>query len=364
MADYGTNLAEEFAVAAVEKFFETAVTPEITNDDYEGEIKDKASRLNILTFSESEGLQDYTGSDLTLGTVSESEATLNTNQQKAYYFKIPSIDRFKSYVKDPESTLMIEKGGQLQEAIDTYVLGLAHSDAAAGNRVGTSYTTGTVTVTTSTGAVAGSGTTFTAAMVGLGFKADGHSVWYRIKTYTSGTAIVIEDDKDDETSAYTGGAISGGSSYEIEAATAVDIDSAGEAYAAILALKQRLDASKTPKAGRWLVANSYFMEKLMAESVIVRDTEQGEQRTTNGFVKRIAGFDLYENEQLAGDNTDGFWLVAGHKAAITFAMAFVETGIEDLQANFGKAYKGLNVYGAKVVDERRKNLAAYRFITS
>lgn len=42
-------------------------------------------------------------------------------------------------------------------------------------------------------------------------------------------------------------------------------------------------------------------------------------------------------------------------------MAFVETGIEDLQANFGKAYKGLNVYGAKVVDERRKALAALRF---
>lgn len=364
MAAYGDNLAEAFAAAAVEKFFETAVTPMITNDEYEGEIKDKASRLNVLTFSESEGLQNYSGSDLTLGTVGESEGTLVTDQRKAYYFKIQSIDRFESYVKDPESTLMIEKGGQLQEAIDTYVLGIAHSDAAAGNRVGTSYTTGTVTVTTSTGAVTGSGTTFTSAMVGLGFKAAGHTVWYRIKTYSSGTAIVIEDDKDDETSAYTGGAISSGAAYEIEANTAVDIDSAGEAYAAILALKQKLDASKTPKANRWLVVNSYFMQKLLAESVIVRDTAQGEERTKNGFVTRLAGFDIYENEQLAGDNTDGFWLVAGHKSAITFAMAFVETGIEDLQANFGKAYKGLNVYGAKVVDERRKNLAAYRFITS
>lgn len=364
MDSYADNLAEVFAGAAVEKFFETAVTPVITNDDYEGEIKDKASRLNILTFSESQGLQAYTGADLTLGDVTESEATLATDQQKAYYFKIKSIDRFKSYVKDPESTLMIEKGGQLQEAIDTYVLGIAHSDTAAGNRTGTSYTTGTVEVTVTTGAVTGTGTTFTSGMVGLGFKAAGHTVWYRVKTFTSTTAIVIEDDKDDDTSAYTGGAISAGATYEIEAATAVDIDSAGEAYGALLAMKQKLDATKTPKAGRWAVVNSYFMQKLLAESVIVRDTEQGENRTTNGFVKRIAGFDLYENEQLVGNNTTGFWAVAGHKAAITFAMAFVETGIEDLQANFGKAYKGLNVYGAKVVDERRKNLTAYRFITS
>lgn len=364
MADYGDNLAEVFAATAVEKFFETAVTPMITNDEYEGDIKDKASRLNILTFSESQGLQNYTGSDLTLGDVTESEGTLVTDQQKAYYFRIKSIDRFASYVKDPESTLMVEKGGQLQEAIDTYVLGIAHSDAAAGNRVGTSYTTGTVEVTVTTGAVTGSSTVFTAAMVGLGFKAAGHTVWYRIASRSSNTAIVIVDDKDDETAAYTGGAISAGATYEIEAATAVDIDSAGEAYAALLALKQKLDASKTPKSGRWVVVNSYFMQKLLAEDVIVRDTEQGENRTTNGFVTRIAGFDLYENEQLAGDNTNGFWAVAGTKAAITFAMAFVETGIEDLQGNFGKAYKGLNVYGAKVIDQRRRNLAAYRFITS
>jgi len=53
--------------------------------------------------------------------------------------------------------------------------------------------------------------------------------------------------------------------------------------------------------------------------------------------------------------------LAGHKSAITFAMAFTETGIEDLQGNFGKAYKGLNVYGAKVVDERRKALATLYF---
>lgn len=364
MADYGDNLAEEFAAAAVEKFFEIAVTPMITNDEYEGQIKDKASRLNILTFSETQGLQNYTGSDLTLGTVTESEATLVTDQQKAYYFGIKSIDRFQSYVKDPESTLMIEKGGQLQEAIDTYVLTIAKNDAAAGNRSGTNYTTGTVTVDVTTGAVTGSGTTFTAAMVGLGFKAAGHSVWYRVKTYSSGTAIVIEDDKDDSTSAYTGGAIGSGATYIIEANTPVTIDTAGEAYAAILALKQKLDASKTPKAGRWLVVNSFFMQKLLAESVVVRDTEQGENRTTNGFVTRMAGFDIYENEQLVGDNTSGFWAVAGIKAAITFAMAFTETGIEDLQANFGKAYKGLNVYGAKVVDERRKNLAAYKFITA
>ncbi len=360
MDNYGDNLAEGFASGAIEKFFETAVTPMITNDEYEGEIKGTKSKLNILTVTAGD-LETYTGADLTLNDVEESEGTLTTDQRKAYYFRIKSLDRFESYVKDPESSLMVEKAGQLQQAVDGYVLALGHGDTASGNRVGTSYTTGTVTVTTGTGAVAGSGTTFTAAMVGLGFKATGHSVWYRIKTYTSATAIVIEDDSDDNTSAYTGGAISGGTAYEIEAVTARAITSSN-AYSSLLDLKQKLDSARIPKdRNRYVVVNSYFMNKLLQAGVVTRDTEADTDKIANGFVTRIAGFNLYENEELDGDNTNGFWAVAGHKTAITFAMAFVETGIEDLQGNFGKAYKGLNVYGAKVVDERRKALAALKF---
>ncbi len=353
---YATNFGEMFASGAIEKFYETGVTPMITNDDYEGEIKDKSSRLNVLTFTESQGLQTYSGSNLTLGDVNESEGQLVTDQQKAFYFRIKSLDVFKSYVKDPESTLMIEKAGQLQEAIDLYVLGL-YTKVASGSRVGTDYTTGTVTVTVTTGAVTGSGTTFTAAMVGKGFKALGHTLWYRIKTYSSATAIVIEDDKDDETSAYTGGAIGAGATYVIEANTPVT-PTASTIHSYVLKLRRRLQQNKIPLAGRWLVINSYASEILNQASVIVRATDADTANIKNGFMGRLAGFDIYENEQIAGDNTNGFWILAGHKSAITFAMAFVETGIEDLQGNFGKAYKGLNVYGAKVVDERRKALAA------
>lgn len=359
MSAHGTNVAEMFAGKAIEKFFENAVTPMITNNDYEGEIKDKASRLNVLTFSESQGLQNYTGSDLTLGDVTESEGTLITDQQKAYYFKVKSIDVFKSYVKDPESSLMEQKAGQLQEAVDAYVLGL-YTDVASGNRVGTDYTTGTVTVDVTTGAVTGSGTTFVAGMVGKGFKALGHTVWYRIKTFSSTTAIVIEDDLDDTATAYTGGAIGGGATYTIEANTAVTLTggSSGNVYDYILRLKQKLDEDKIPKSNRWLVVNSAVARILLQANVLVRDVESDTPTIRNGKIGRVAGFDVYENEQIAGDNTTGYWILAGHKSAITFAMAFVETGIEDLQANFGKAYKGLNVYGAKVVDERRKALAA------
>ena len=357
MENYSTNVGEKFASNVITVFYETAVAPMITNDEYEGTIKGGgADRLNILSLSESQGLQDYDGTDLTLGDATESEGTFLVDQKKAYYFGIKSWDKFKSYVQDPESDLITQKAGELQEAVDAFVLGF-YVDVASGNRVGTDYTTGTVTVTVTTGAVTGSGTTFTADMVGKGFKAAGHTSWYRIKTYTSGTAIVIEDDSDDETSAYTGGAIGAGAAYVIEADTAITL-SATNTYETIVELRTKLNQSKTPKANRFLVVNSDVSAWLLKSDEFTHSTTRGDEVIANGEIGKVAGFTVYENEEVAGDSTTGFWPLAGHKSAIVFAMAFTETGTEDLLANFGKAYKGLNCYGGKVVDRRRTALAS------
>ena len=96
---------------------------------------------------------------------------------------------------------------------------------------------------------------------------------------------------------------------------------------------------------------------LLKSDDFTRAVEADTEVIRNGLIGSIAGLKVFHNEQLAGDNTDGYHVMAGHKSAITMAMAFTETGVEDLIGNFGKAYKGLTVYGAKVVDERRKALA-------
>jgi hypothetical protein len=355
MSDFSTAVGEKFARNVVTKFFEMAVAPMITNDNYEGEITGGgADRLNILSVYESEGLQNYTGADLTLGTAKESEGTLIVDQKKAYYFGIKSWDKFKSYADDVESDLIKQKAGELQEAVDAYVLGL-YGDVASGNRVGTDYTTGTVTVDVTTGAVTGLGTTFTSGMVGKGFKATGHTKWYRVKSYSSTTAIVIEDDSDDDTSAYTGGAIGAGATYTIEAVTAVQV-TASTIYTKLVAMKTKLNKAKVPKADRWLVLPADIAGILDTSTELVHATQKGDDVIANGFMGRIAGFSLYENEEVSGDGTNGYHCMGGHKSAIVFAMAFTESGFEDLQKNFGKAYKGLNCYGAKVIDRRRSAL--------
>ena len=55
------------------------------------------------------------------------------------------------------------------------------------------YTTGTVTLAEGDATVTGAGTTFTTAMVGRYFKGDTDGVWYRIASYTSATALELEN---------------------------------------------------------------------------------------------------------------------------------------------------------------------------
>lgn len=356
MADFGTNVGEKFAKNTLRIFFERAIATDITNQDYEGEIKGGgADRLSVLTFG-ALALKNYAGTAMTPDVPSESEGTLVVDQKKAYYFQIESFAKFASYVDNPESTLIQTAGQTLAETIDAFVLG-KYAKVASGNRVGTDYTTGTVTVDVTTGAVTGSGTTFTSAMVGLGFKAAGHTSWYRVKTYSSSTAIVIEDDKDDVASAYTGGAIGAGATYTIEAATVMTVtaNSSNPIYTQIVALKTKLDQRKIPMTDRALILPSTVGALLLQSNSLTPAVSTAyENVVLKGIVGYVAGFKVYQNEQVAGNNTTGYFVLAIHKSWQTLAMAFTETGVEDFIGGFGKNYKGLTVYGSKIIDERRK----------
>jgi len=357
MATYPTKLAEAFASKALEIYYATSISEQITNQDYEGEIRDKSSILNILTFSKILS-HTYTGATMTVDDLTESSGQLLTDQAVDFYFRVKSYDKFRSYIKNPEGTILTQTASELKKVIDTYVLGF-WTEVGAGNRIGTDYTTGTVTVTAVTGYVTGSGTTFTAAMVGKPFKATGQTTWYRVKTFSSTTSIVIEDDLDDVTSAYTGGTVAGGTAFNIQAATAIQVTKS-TVYDQINQLGVKMNDLEIPEDNRWLVVPPAIAALIKeAPEFIPSGVPAAYDRfTINGRVGgKIANFEVYMTPRVVGDSVNGWHMIAGHKSAITFAMGFVETGMEDLIGNFGKAYKSLNVYGAKVLDERRKALA-------
>lgn len=99
------------------------------------------------------------------------------------------------------------------------------------------YTTGTVTATNASATIVGVGTTFTALMVGRYFKVNNHSRWYKIKTYTNATTIVLE-------SAYLDATLAG-ASYTISEKFLVD--SQNELSDTIIAIKAKQLISQTDR---------------------------------------------------------------------------------------------------------------------
>lgn len=372
---FGTQTtAKKFAATVLKLTRKNSLAVKLTNRDFftpGGEdpktakvIKSKGQTFTITSLH-SNGWTTYSGSNLTFAAVKESVSTLTINTYDALQDKIESLAVFTSSVTDPQSTIMTSAAGKLVAKLDkaffTY-----YADAGAGNWVGTSYVTGTVTVTTGTGAVTGSGTTFTAAMVGRPFKAAGHTKWYRVKTYTSGTSIVIEDDLDDDASVYTGGTIAALSTYEIQAATVLAVTKTN--IAATLSTLAALfdeahgdnDEITVPQDGRFIVLPAAALGALRAATEFNRDIEMVYNETVKkGVVARAYGMDIYiaPSVWMAGNNTTGFYCVAGHTNWLTSGYGYIEpiTIIEskDNQTNFGDLVKGLFGYGFKVADDRR-----------
>lgn len=367
--DMGTTVtAQMFMVNTLKVFFRKSIIAQITNRDYytDGDVDEKTTKsiraknqkFTISTLY-SGGWANYNGSTLSWNTVKEVVSTLTIDKFKTLNDLIPSLSYFKSSVKDPKSSLIAHAGGKLRELVDQLVLDMV-ADAGAGNWVGTDYATGTVTVAVTTGAVTGSGTTFTSGMVGKPFKAAGHSKWYRVKTYTSATAIVIENDSDDESSSYDGGAISAGAAYVIQANTRVALTKTNIAQY-FTECQVALDNRAIPEEDRWMVLPASAKKPLHAASEFNKDLEKvfGDV-VVKGVVQEAAGFQLYyvPDSWVNGDNTSGYECPFGHKSFITAGYGFIEPISiilsKDNQSNYGDMYKGLYGIGLNVADERRK----------
>lgn len=367
MSARGTTLAQAFSQKLMLEMYDRDLISVITNRDYEGEINAVGSKLNMLNFDRLSE-KTYSGSALTADDLTENNSQLVINQYKSFYWKEKTLDNWLSYIKNPHPTIVTQVANERRQNMDEYVFGL-YGDVGAGNRVGTDYTTGTVTVDVTTGVVTGSGTTFTSDMVGRGFKATGHSKWYRIKTYSSATSIVIEDDLDDATSAYTGGAIGAGATYRIEAADPIAITTTN-LLQKVADLKLKLDQAPTygysavPDEGRFLIVPPDFENVLVrASGVALHVPDVYQELVKKGFITMLQGFMVFKSNRLTGNNTDGYRVLAGHPSWMTFAEKVLDARMEeDLIGDFGTAYKDLFVYGAKVADPRR-HFAAEGYFT-
>jgi hypothetical protein len=112
-----------------------------------------------------------------------------------------------------------------------------------------------------------------------------------------------------------------------------------------------LDDNNCPKQGRFVVVPNWSVGAMEKDSRFINATEGGNDIRTNGLIKRAAGFDIYQSNNVTNDGqaVKTYRIIAGHPAMWSFAEQVVEVEAYRPELRFADAVKGLRIYGYKVV---------------
>ena len=132
------------------------------------------------------------------------------------------------------------------------------------------------------------------------------------------------------------------------------------AYKEILAAKTYLGRTGVPQDGRWLIVSPEFMSVLMMDDHFIRQGDLSQELKNAGAVGSVAGFAVYESNNLMFENTTA---VSGKKPTTEFIVGHpnwchrvqewaVDVHSQDLSGS-GKyigatAVQGRKIYGVKV----------------
>jgi hypothetical protein len=351
----------KYSLKLVELLYNDTIYTSVTNTKYEGEIKNSGDRVRIRTAAKIT-LSAYTkGMTLVAQDLTPTDEDLVIDQLNYFKFIVDDVDKLQN---DIDTINEYASGAKMSmsELIDANILEYARRNVKGENVVGTAYSTGTVTVTTGTGAVVGAGgATFTAGMVGGYFKAVGHTKHYIVKTFTDATNIVIADVGNE--GVYTGGAIAGGTAYSIAGAVAIALTKSN-IYQYLVQLGVVMSQALTPREGRFVVVNAALEGILRQAPEFIPAVESAYSEVVKkGKIGMIAGFEVFFSELVAGNNTTGYWFWAGTKEFMAFAAQIMKTSVLPSEADpntFVSTAKGLLVFGRKVCEGNRGRGAVLR----
>lgn len=352
----------KYSLKLVELLYNDTLYPSITNTSYEGLIKESGDRVRVRTAGKI-SLSTYTkGMQLVKQELTPTSEDLIIDQQQYFSFGVDDVDKFQNDIAAITEYASNTKR-DMSELIDTDILGYGAKSIYYSNAVGTNYSTGTVSVAATTGVVTGSGTTFTAAMVGGIIKIAGLTDGYYVSAYSSATAITIQDQGD--LTNYTGGAIapSASATYVIYAATHIAATKS-TIYKNLVDTHTAMSANLCPREGRFIVVNAAVEGIIRQAAEFIPAVQSSYSNVVEkGLLGSIAGFKVYFSELIAGNNTTGYWCLAGTKEYMAFAAQIMKTSVVPSEADpnsFISTCKGLLVYGRKVFAGNRKKGAVLR----
>jgi hypothetical protein len=170
-----------------------------------------------------------------------------------------------------------------------------------------------------------------------------------IEKTSAGAAYNLAADADSFVSGLMVSAVNG-TANDLGAIT-VDISS-NDAYGLLfVALRTVLTRDKVPTEGRWVVVPPEIYAALLQDPRFTDASASADsgQALRNGFVGRVAGFDVFESNLVPEPTSGVYHVLAGHPMATTFADQINSVEALRLENQFGDGIRGLHLYGGKVI---------------
>lgn len=125
---------------------------------------------------------------------------------------------------------------------------------------------------------------------------------------------------------------------------------ASNIYSQIVALKTKLDKKNVPTQGRSVVLPPEAHSLLLMDERFTKADATTEETIVNGYVGRVAGFDVYMSNNCVATSADTpvYSITAQVADATTYAEQILNIEPLRLESSFSDAVRGLHVYGAKV----------------
>jgi hypothetical protein len=281
------------------KFYSSTVLSEITNNDWEGEIKDQGDKVEIRTIP-SITISSYSkGQTLSSQVPTNSVIELNIDQGKYFQVVVDDVDEVQADLKLMD-IFTNDAAQQMKISVDTDVLAGVKNAAAAANQ----------------GAAAG----VLSQNINLG---DGNATGGLTGVQLTKTTVINK----------------------------------------IVEMGQVLDEQNVPEMGRWMVIPAWMAAMIkqsdLKDASITGDSQTP---LRNGRLGTIDRFTLYVSNllptatgatRMSGDTgagtVKGTYVYAGTRDAITFASQITKVETLRSQSTFGNIVRGLNVFGYKVI---------------
>ena len=289
----GTFIPTLWSSKLIEKFYASTVLAQISNTDYEGEIKAQGDTVNIRT-RPTLTINDYqAGQELAIQRPTSNIIALNIDKGKYWNAIVDDVMETQSDIN--MMNLWAEDAAeQMKITVDTDVL----SNVAAGvDPLNQGLTAGAISGTLNLGAT---------------------------------NAVNGQDAMQIVSSAAGAGQ-----------RTAVDF---------IVDMNQALDEQNIPQMGRYMVLPAWFCNRIKTGDLReVQISGDNVSMLRTGLIGTIDNTDIYASNLLPKNGVE--WSVfGGSKVGLTFASQITKTETLRAERTFGNMMRGLQVYGYKVTD--------------